>query len=46
MAKVMVDSILGTLMNITNKYEIWIKGPVTTKIRISNEKKKKKKGKK
>ena len=40
------DPVLGTLMNTTNKYEIWIKGPVTTKVRISNSNSKKKSKKK
>ena len=43
MGKGYTDSVLGTLMNTTNKYEIWIKGPITTKVRISNSKKKFKK---
>ena len=43
MGKGYVDPVLGTLMSTTNKYEIWIKGPVTTKVRISNSKKKSKK---
>lgn len=37
----MTDPVLGTLMTITNKYEIWNKGGVTTKVRISDNKKKK-----
>lgn len=47
MGKGIYDPTLGTLMNTTNKYEIWIKGGITTKIRIadSNKKKKKKGGK-
>ena len=43
MGKGYTDPVLGTLMNTTNKYEIWIKGNVTTKVRISNSKKKSKK---
>lgn len=45
MAKMITDSVLGTLMTITNKYQIWNKGSVTTKVRISDNKKSKSKKK-
>lgn len=40
-----IDSVLGTLMNTTNKYQIWNKGSVTTRVRIADAPKKKKKNK-
>lgn len=43
MGKGYTDPVLGTLMNTTNKYEIWIKGDITTKVRINGSKKKLKK---
>ena len=40
-----IDPVLSTLMNTTNKYQIWNKGSVTTRVRIADAPKKKKKNK-
>ena len=40
------DPVLGTLMNTTNKYQVWNKGSITTKVRIADAPKKKKNKKK